>query len=295
MSNRAACGGMEINMKTAVDIIKENASVTENEIKRLLCGRDEDYGVLFDSMLYSANGGGKRIRPCLTLEFCRMLGGNEAAALTLGAALEMVHTYSLIHDDMPCMDNDDFRRGRPSNHKVFGEATAMLAGDALLTEAFAAVSGCETLSEHARLEAVRIISRAAGAFGMIGGQQLDLIGEQKKLTPELHNKMNLLKTGALIKAAALLGCVAADADAEAVSKALEYAENVGLAFQVTDDLLDDGREEEKMTYLSFMSREEAKKYVHSLTEKAVNAISGFECSRRENLTLLARYLEVRSV
>lgn len=280
-------------MKNAEEIIKENAALAEKEINRLLCSRDEDYPVLFDAMLYSANGGGKRIRPCLTLEFCRMLGGNMDGALTLAAALEMVHTYSLIHDDMPCMDNDDLRRGKPTNHKVFGEATAMLAGDALLTEAFAAVSGCNALTAQARLDAIKLISRAAGAQGMIGGQQLDLIGEHVRLTPELHNKMNLLKTGALIKAAVLLGCIASDADAETMQKAGIYSENVGLAFQVTDDLLDDGSEDEKTTYLTFMSRDEAESYARKLTDTAVNAISGF--LRNENLTALARYLAVRSI
>lgn len=280
-------------MKNAEEILKENAALTDKEIKRLLSKRDDDYSVLFDSMLYSANGGGKRIRPCLTLEFCRMLDGNMDAALTLAAALEMVHTYSLIHDDMPCMDNDDLRRGKPTNHKVFGEATAMLAGDALLTEAFAAVSGCEALGVQERLEAVKVISKAAGAWGMIGGQQLDLLGEQNKLTPELHNKMNLLKTGALIKAAALLGCVSAGADDDITSKACVYAENVGLAFQVTDDLLDDGSEDGKTTYLTFMSRTEAERYAQKLTDNALNVISGLPGN--ENLTVLARYLAVRRV
>lgn len=280
-------------MKNAEEILIENAALIDKEIKRLLSKRDDDYPMLFDSMLYSANGGGKRIRPCLTLEFCRMLGGNMDAALTLAAALEMVHTYSLIHDDMPCMDNDDLRRGKPTNHKVFGEATAMLAGDALLTEAFAAVSGCEALGVQERLEAVKVISKAAGVWGMIGGQQLDLLGEQNKLTPELHNKMNLLKTGALIKAAAQLGCVSAGADDDITSKACVYAENVGLAFQVTDDLLDDGSEDGKTTYLTFMSRTEAERYAQKLTDNALNVISGLPGN--ENLTALARYLAVRRV
>lgn len=282
-----------MEMKTAADIIKENAVLTEKEINRLLQGSDKDYGTLFDSMLYSVNGGGKRIRPCLTLEFCRMLGGDEHAALTLAAALEMVHTYSLIHDDLPCMDNDDFRRGKPTNHRVFGEATAVLAGDALLTEAFGAVCGCVRLSAEARLEAVKTLSASAGAFGMIGGQMLDLIGETEKLTPALHNKMNLLKTGALIKAAAVLGCIAGSAGEDVISRACEYAENVGLAFQVTDDLLDDGSEEEKTTYLSFMSRGDAEKYALKLTENAVNALSGLD--RNENLISIARALAVRTV
>lgn len=281
-----------------LNCLEVNAKKTEEKISELLSERDSDFGILFDSMAYSANGGGKRIRPTLTLEFARMLSDDpkvEAGALTLAAAIELIHTYSLIHDDLPCMDNDDMRRGKPTNHKVYGEATALLAGDALLTLAFEAVASSPDLSDKAKTEATVLLARSAGARGMIGGQQIDLLGEDKKTRFDLalHRKMNLLKTGALISCAAQLGCIAAGADADTFVKAREYAENVGLAFQVTDDLLDMGEEDEKTTYLSFMTADEARSYASVLTENAIKAISGFKNS--ESLVSLAFMLRDRKL
>ena len=278
--------------------LEVNAKKTEEKITELLSEHDSDFGILFDSMAYSANGGGKRIRPTLTLEVARMLSDDprvEAGALTLAAAIELIHTYSLIHDDLPCMDNDDMRRGKPTNHKVYGEATALLAGDALLTLAFEAVASSPDLSDKAKAEATLLLARSAGARGMIGGQQLDLLGEDNKTKFDLalHRKMNLLKTGALISCAAQLGCIAAGADDNTFAKAREYAENVGLAFQVTDDLLDMGEEDEKTTYLSFMTEDEARSYAASLTENAIKAISGFKNS--ESLVSLALMLKDRKL
>lgn len=280
-------------MKQILTEINESASLIEAEINRILLEKDESYGVLYESMLYSAQGGGKRIRPFLTLAFCKALGGSIKAALPLAVAVELIHTYSLIHDDLPCMDNDDERRGKPSNHIAFGEATALLAGDALLTLAFDVVCEDGEISAENRLRAIKLLAESAGVRGMIGGQQLDLIGESEGLTRDTHLKMNLLKTGALIRAAAGLGCIAADADEESFRAADEYAKNVGLAFQVTDDLLDDGEEDEKTTFLSFMSNEEAKTYARSLTEKAVEAIRDI----KDNGTLveLAYFLAERKV
>lgn len=273
--------------------LKENADLVETEINRILSVRDESYGVLYSSMLYSAQGGGKRIRPFLTLEVCKALGGSIDSALPLAVAVELIHTYSLIHDDLPCMDNDDMRRGKPSNHIAFGEATALLAGDALLTLAFETVCESTVLSAENRLKAVKLLAEKAGVKGMIGGQQLDLMGEKARLQRDTHLKMNLLKTGALIKAAALLGCIAADADAEDFAAVNEYAESLGLAFQVTDDLLDDGEEDGKTTFLTFMTSDEARQYAEALTEKAVKAISTVKNS--EVLTSLAYYLAKRQV
>ena len=280
-------------MKQILTTIKENADLLETEINRILCTCDESYRVLFDSMLYSAQGGGKRIRPFLTLEVCKALGGNGNTALPLAAAVELIHTYSLIHDDLPCMDNDDERRGRPSNHIAFGEATALLAGDALLTLAFETVCNAASLSAENKVRAIKLLSESAGARGMIGGQQLDLIGETGGLDRDTHLKMNLLKTGALIRAAAGLGCIAANADTDSFKAIDEYAKNIGLAFQITDDLLDDGEEEEKTTFLTFMTRKEAKEYAMALTEKAVKAISAID--NNETLTALAYFLSDRKV
>ena len=188
------------------------------------------------------------------------------------------------------------RRGKPTNHKVYGEATALLAGDALLTLAFEAVTKSQDLSDKAKISAVLLLAQSAGANGMIGGQQLDLLGEERTCNAEkfdfsLHRKMNLLKTGALISCAAQLGCIAAGADDTAFLAAKEYAENVGLAFQVTDDLLDMGEEDEKTTYLSFMTAKEAAKYASELTDNAVKAVSGFKNS--ESLVSLAVQLRDR--
>ena len=281
--------------------LETNARKTEAKIAELLSKSDPDFAVLFDSMSYSASGGGKRVRPTLTLEFARMLSDDprvEAGALTLAAAIELIHTYSLIHDDLPCMDNDDLRRGKPTNHKVYGEATALLAGDALLTLAFEAVTESNDLSDKAKISAVSLLAKSAGANGMIGGQQLDLLGEERTRNAEkfnfsLHRKMNLLKTGALISCAAQLGCIAAGADDSVFSAAKAYAENVGLAFQVTDDLLDMGEEDEKTTYLSFMTAKEAANYASELTDNAIKAVSGFKNS--ENLVSLAIQLRDRKL
>ena len=191
------------------------------------------------------------------------------------------------------MDNDDERRGRPSNHIAFGEATALLAGDALLTLAFETVCNAASLSAENKVRAIKLLSESAGARGMIGGQQLDLIGETGGLDRDTHLKMNLLKTGALIRAAAGLGCIAANADTDSFKAIDEYAKNIGLAFQITDDLLDDGEEEEKTTFLTFMTRKEAKEYAMALTEKAVKAISAIE--NNETLTALAYFLSDRKV
>lgn len=280
-------------MKRILSVLNSNSALVSEALEKALGKTDTDCAVLFESMRYSALGNGKRVRPTLTLEFSRMLGGSDEAAIPLAAAVEMVHTYSLIHDDLPCMDDDDMRRGNPTNHKVFGEATALLAGDALLTMAFSVICESEALTDAQKVKAVKLLSGSAGAYGMIGGQQIDLMGEEKKLTEREHKKMNQLKTGALIKCAALLGCIAANADEKAFADAEKYAECVGLAFQVADDLLDIGEEDEKTTYLTFMSESEARKYVCALTDEAVSAITGY--AENENLIALARFLQDRKV
>lgn len=280
-------------MKKILSVLSSNCDLVENEAKKLFAAKDKDYKELFESMEYAFFGAGKRIRPTLTLEFAKMLGGSTEAALPLALAVELIHNYSLVHDDLPCMDNDDMRRGKPSTHKAYGEATALLCGDALLTEAFSVVYNTKALSDSAKIQAVGALAEYAGVRGMIGGQQIDLIGEEKKLTESEHKKMNALKTGALIKCACLLGCIAANADEKAFDAATVYAENVGLAFQVTDDILDAGEEDEKTTYLSFMSVDEAAQYARELTDGAVNAISVYENS--ETLIELARFLQERTV
>ena len=288
---------IEAELKTVIAALVARRGYGESYYRRLFGFSHvsaESAKPLTDSMAYSLTSGGKRIRPILTLEFCRLFGGNENAAVRMGAALEMVHTYSLIHDDLPCMDDDDIRRGKPTNHKVYGEATAVLAGDSLLTEAFSLLAnGAEKGYESRYFNAVGILAESAGAMGMAGGQQMDLEGEKRRLTQEEHTEMTLRKTGELIRAACLLGCASADADAEKRAAAEKYAYGVGLAFQIIDDVLDAGTEDGKTTFLTFYTEDEAKKLARELTDSAINAIKKYEGS--EFLTELAEALYSRKI
>lgn len=244
---------------------------------------------LYDAMRYSLLAGGKRLRPVLVLETCRMCGGDTDAALPFACALEMVHTYSLIHDDLPCMDDDDLRRGKPTNHKVYGEATAVLAGDGLLTAAF------ETMLEHGTalspervLAAAACLGQAAGGRGMVGGQVLDMAGEGHALTLADVEELQRLKTGALISAAAEVGCILAGGDEAARAAVRRYAEKLGLAFQIRDDMLDvegdastlgksvgsDARSE-KTTFVTLKGLESCRELVERLTGEAAEALSVF--------------------
>ena len=242
------------------------------------------------AMRYSLLGGGKRIRPVLVLEFCRICGGDEQIALPFACAVEMIHTYSLIHDDLPCMDDDDMRRGRPSNHKVFGEDTALLAGDALLTMAFETMLSDESVrlaGAQRAAKAAGCLARAAGAHGMVGGQVIDLMSEGRSISLETLKKMDEGKTGALILASAQMGCVLAGADDKQIQAAESYARAIGLAFQIVDDILDVTGDAQtlgkpigsdsgnnKCTYVSLMGLENAEKTVEELTAAAVEALSG---------------------
>jgi len=246
-----------------------------------------DEEIVADAMRYSLQNGGKRIRPVLVLEFCRLCGGDVKKALPFAAAIEMIHTYSLIHDDLPCMDDDDMRRGKPSCHKKFGEEYALLAGDGLLTLAFEMLTKAE-LSDSQKVSAVKALSLHAGYQGMIGGQTVDLMSECKAVSLDRLKTMDNLKTGKLINCAALLGCIAANADAEKTEHALIFTGAVGLAFQIVDDILDvtsteeklgkpigSDSEKEKSTYVSLLGIEKSKEYAEELTGEAVNALSYF--------------------
>ncbi len=282
-------------MKNLLPIIKENADLIGSAIEKYLSGSIYEISVLTDSMKYSASSGGKRIRPFLTLEIAKMLGGSKEAALPYACAIEMIHTYSLIHDDLPCMDNDDIRRGKPTNHIVFGEANALLAGDALLTKAFEVAATNEYVSSENKVAATILLAQNSGADGMIGGQVLDLAGEKERLDEKTHLLMNRMKTGCLIRTAALLGCLSAgfgDGTNE-YADVKKYAENIGLAFQIEDDILDLGTEDNKTTFLSFMTVDEAKAKIDELTDEAISVISKYEGS--ETLTEFARYLSSREV
>ncbi|MBE6667543.1 MAG: polyprenyl synthetase family protein [Ruminococcaceae bacterium] len=283
--------------------IKLNAALTEQALELYCKKGDGAMGTLFEAEAYSLLGGGKRIRPFIVNEVAKALGGSIDVSMPFAAALEMIHTYSLIHDDLPCMDDDDMRRGKPTNHVVYGYSTALLAGDALLTKAFLTAAENPYATSEMRTEAVRLIADAAGECGMIGGQVIDLSGESRKLEFCELLELHRLKTGALIKCAARLGALCAGyfPDSEQSKAAAEYAEGIGLAFQVIDDILDatasaeeigksvgGDAEHNKTTFLTYYSVEEAAKYAKELTDKAVEKISEWENS--DTLCELAEYL-----
>lgn len=286
-------------------VMDRDATMTEDALRKYYV-EDEDIRVLLDSERYSLFAGGKRIRPLLTLEFCRLFGGEDAAALPFACAVEMIHTYSLIHDDLPCMDDDEMRRGKPTNHKVFGESTALLAGDALLTGAFEAAASNTVVGAEISAKAVAYLANCAGRYGMVGGQIMDLEGEKKKLTLDELIKLHSLKTGALISAASVLGALAAGISFtdSCMEDVITYAENIGLAFQIVDDILDQtgnaeelgknvgvDAEHQKNTFLSFFTVEEAQFYADRLTQDAIKAIRKYKGS--DTLCTLAEWLSTR--
>jgi geranylgeranyl diphosphate synthase type II len=263
---------------------------------------------LYDSMRYSALSGGKRIRPFLVTEFCKLFGGNVDAAVDFACAIEYVHASSLVHDDMPCMDNDDLRRGKPTNHVVYGEDIALLCGDALITRGYEMAARNSKVSPQAALAATAMLLREAGAVGMMGGQEIDLTSEGKKIDFETLMAMHEKKTGALIKASCLLGTFAAgitDENDERYKAAVKYAYGIGISFQIIDDILDVEGDAallgkathadaalEKTTFLTFMSVEEARAYAKRLTDEAISAIAPYEGN--ETLTALAEFLLYRN-
>ncbi len=286
--------------------LSENAVLIEQALRETLAEQDVDFAEELEAERYSLLARAKRIRPTLVLEFCRMFGGRDEAAIPFAMAVEMVHTYSLIHDDLPCMDNDDLRRGLPTCHKVYGEATALLAGDGLLTRAFGVLASNREVSGDAVRDAVAALSRAAGSFGMIGGQVMDLAGEEKKLSLTQLKKLHANKTGAMIAVSAKLGCLAAGLDVEdaRTKAAVEYAKGIGLAFQIVDDVLDviatedelgkpigSDAQNQKTTFLTYYSIEQALQQARELTDGAKKALAGME--NNAVLLALADYLTER--
>ena len=262
----------------------------------------EPQAVLFDSMRYSLLAGGKRLRPVFVFDFCRMAGGCWPDATPFAAAVEMIHTYSLIHDDLPSMDNDDFRRGRPTNHKVYGEAMAILAGDAMLTSAFGHIADAPSLSAEAKLRAVSYLSRCAGETGMVGGQVLDIMAEQRECTAQEILNIQNRKTGALIKAACVLGVLAANGTAEQELAAMEFADHLGLSFQIRDDMLDvigdaeklgkaTGMDGQKNTFVRLYGLTKCEELVKEHTDAAIDALDVFpdsEFMRELAMSLVGR-------
>lgn len=289
-------------------ILKEDAAQVESLLDTMYRGGGRCDAVLDEACRYSLMAGGKRVRPALTLEFCRLFGGEPTDALPFSAAVEMIHTFSLIHDDLPCMDDDDLRRGRPTNHKVFGEAYALLAGDGLALDAFGVAASNTRVSADVRAQAVVLLSQAAGCGGMVRGQIVDMFGEENTLTYDELLFLHANKTGALIRVAAQMGCLAAGCamGSPEMLAAEGYAERIGLAFQVIDDILDatstpealgksvgGDAEHGKNTFLSFKTIPEAEAYAARLTEEAVDLITPY--AGCERLVALARYLAVRKV
>lgn len=259
---------------------------------------------LFEAMEYSLLAGGKRLRPVLAMEFCRLCGGDYRQAAPFAAAVEMIHTYSLIHDDLPSMDNDDFRRGRPTNHKVYGEAMAILAGDALLTDAFMVASTAQLANPKDMAFAVGMLAECAGSLGMVGGQVLDIGSEQRELTEQEVIDIQTRKTGALINAACVLGAIAGGGSEEQIDAAARFAAGLGLAFQIRDDMLDViGTQEEmgkgvgtdavKNTFVKLHGLEKCEELVQRYTDYAIDALSVFEDT--DFIIELARSLTDRRV
>lgn len=270
--------------------LSEYTDIINSYLQEVIPQCDFGENIVHEAMKYSLSIGGKRIRPVLVLEFCRLCGGDIKKALPFAAALEMVHTYSLIHDDLPCMDNDDMRRGMPSCHIKFGYEYALLAGDGLLTGAFGVIADSEIGKEKpvAALKAISALSALAGANGMIGGQVIDLKNENRNAPLAVLEKMDELKTGALIKCAATLGCICAEADEAKTAAAVIYAQKIGQAFQIVDDILDvtgdekslgkpigSDKESGKSTYYTLLGLEKAQQYADKLTDEAIEALEIF--------------------
>lgn len=272
--------------------MKNYSELIERELEKSLPQGEQRNSLiekcLVDAMEYSLKAGGKRIRPTLVILFSKLCGSDENSALPFALAIEMIHTYSLIHDDLPCMDDDDLRRGKPSNHKVFGEDIALLAGDALLTHAFSTALSEEAISlvgADRAAKCAKILADLAGMSGMVGGQVIDLISEGKKVPLETLGEMHLKKTGALISVACMMGAASAGADEETVRLAKDYGTNLGLAFQIMDDILDvtsneetlgkpigSDKDNEKSTFVTLLGINRCYELVKEYTEKAISAL-----------------------
>ncbi len=279
--------------------------IIENRIDELLPESDAPYNEVVKASRYSLKLGGKRIRPIIMMEFCRLFGGDYKKVLDFAIALEMIHTYSLIHDDLPCMDNDDFRRGKPSCHKAFSEDMALLAGDALLTEAFNVAANAD-LDANVKVKAVATLSQMAGFSGMLGGQVIDL--SFIKNSPDLDALCDMYarKTGCLLRAAAGIGATVGGASESDIKNADVFAEKVGLAFQIIDDILDVTADPEllgkpvgsddknqKTTFVSLLGLEGAKEEAKKLTDEALLILDGFN-GNTENMKAITKYLLYRN-
>jgi geranylgeranyl diphosphate synthase type II len=292
--------------------LKERAALIERALVQKVAESNGPASRLFEAMRYSLLAGGKRLRPVLAMAACEAVGGNSDAALGFACAIEMIHTYSLVHDDLPCMDDDDLRRGRPTNHKVYGEAMATLAGDGLLTDAFkviarAAFSPSHKVAPAVALETIAELAEAAGSDGMVGGQVIDLLGEGKSKTLEELEELHGRKTGALFLASVRGGARMGGANAAQIESLDAYARALGLAFQVVDDLLDiQGTAEQmgkrtqkdsergKATYPAILGIERSIDLARQLESRAHHALASFD-GRAVALRELATFVVERKL
>lgn len=270
-------------------VMRQYNQLVEDALTEYMNQIDDDYQVLLESMHYSLSAPGKRIRPFLTLLACECAGSVRNLAVPYACAAEMVHTYSLIHDDLPCMDNDDLRRGKPTNHKVYGEDIALLAGDGLLTYAFEIIADAPVSKLYPRRcrSAISAFAKTIGKDGMIGGQVIDLLSEKQGSNPEKLTRMHLLKTSALIRGALKLGAIAGGADAALLHQLDTFGENLGLAFQIKDDILDVTGNAEKLgknvhsdencnktTFVTLMGIEQCEELTEKYTAAAIDSLKG---------------------
>ena len=289
-------------MKTLSEVWTEHNRFFDDTLRKLYVqDKVSSQSNLFDAMSYSLNAGGKRLRPFLINLFCDACNGNAQKALPAEIAIELIHTYSLIHDDLPAMDNDDYRRGKLTNHKVFGEASAILAGDGLLTDAFRILS--EELPPKQAIACIQILSRAAGPNGMVGGQALDISAEDRLCTEQEVIDIQSMKTGALIVAACQMGVACAQGSQEAFEAAFVFGSSIGLAFQIRDDMLDVignlselgkevGKDSEKNTFVKLYGLDRCNEIIKEQTNIAVNALNVF--SDAHLLKELAEQIAVRN-
>lgn len=271
--------------------LADYAEMTEEALFRYLPEVDCLQKSVIEACRYSLSAGGKRIRPALVMEFCRVCGDDPETALPVACAIEMLHTFSLIHDDLPCMDDDDMRRGRPSCHKAFGEAAAVLAGDALAMLPYQIIAEAglkKTLSQDAALRIIKLLGELSGVWGMIGGQTVDLENENKRPDVSVILEMYRMKTGALLEFCCRAGCIAAGAGADKQLAAGSYGQRLGLAFQIVDDILDVTADEKllgkpvgsdaaegKFTYVTAVGLEKAQERAAELTAQAKDCLAEF--------------------
>lgn len=267
-------------------------NIIETALKDYLPKGNFTEQTLIDSMEYSLMCGGKRIRPLLTLLFCELCNGDVKNALTYACAVEMIHTYSLIHDDLPCMDDDDYRRGKKSNHIVFGEDIATLSGDALQSLAFEIMlcdEAVNAVTPQKAAKAAFTLAKYCGVLGMVGGQVIDIEHENKNADLSVLSEMDEKKTAALIKAACEMGCIVGGASEKQINAATDYAHSIGIAFQIMDDILDvtstsedlgkpvgSDKDNNKSTYVSLLGIDKCKQLVDELTNKAINSLNAFD-------------------